>query len=87
MQGTTMSIHQYKREREAYEKKQQQKSKLNNKMVNINQSYYDQVRNTTYGKSMSDALKEVRKNNHITHNQELVSFSGTAMYNGKIEPT
>ena len=30
MQGTTMSIHQYKREREAYEKTQQQKSKLGN---------------------------------------------------------
>ena len=87
MQNTNMSLQQYKRERELWEKKERDKALRNQKMTNVNQGYYNQVRDVTYGKSMSDALQEVRKNNHITHNQELMSFSGTAIHNGTIKPT
>ena len=69
MQNTNMSLQQYKRERELWEKKERDKALRNQKMTNVNQGYYNQVRDVTYGKSMSDALQEVRKNNHITHNQ------------------
>ena len=87
MQNTNMSLQQYKRERELWEKKERDKALRNQKMTNVNQGYYNQVRDVTYGKSMSDALQEVRKNNHITHNQELMSFSGTSIHNGTIKPT
>ena len=87
MQNTNMSLQQYKRERELWEKKERDKALRNQKITNVNQGYYNQVRDVTYGKSMSDALQEVRKNNHITHNQELMSFSGTAIHNGTIKPT
>ena len=87
MQNTNMSLQQYKRERELWEKNERDKALRNQKMTNVNHGYYNQVRDVTYGKSMSDALQEVRKNNHITHNQELMSFSGTAIHNGTIKPT
>ena len=87
LQGQRMSLSQYRREREEWERKHEQKVKMNNRMVNVDNGYYQQSVNTAYGKSMGQALQEVRKNSHITHNQELTSFNGTAIHNGLIKPS